>query len=213
MFRNRPTGFLMSIRRFVANTAGVAMIEFAALVPLMALMALGTFEVGRSVIVHKRFQRAVAMVGDLIAREQFLDNQNSTAKTPEQETLDNLDGIMDAAEQVMWPYDTAPLKIGVMQIFAPAANPNNTSIVWRYQHHSMSIPTCGSNKSMPATGMIVGNSYAILVEAEYKYTSVLKNFMPYDFSNKPFKDTVANSPRNNCVQYASRACNAACPTP
>ncbi|MFN0218524.1 MAG: TadE/TadG family type IV pilus assembly protein [Hyphomicrobium sp.] len=206
MTRQKYTGFLMPLRRFAGRSDGVAMIEFAALAPLMAIMALGTFEVGRGVVVHKRFQRAVAMVGDLVAREQVL-------KTTIPEAQDELAGIMRAAEHVIWPYDIAPLRIGVMQIFAPAANPNNTSIVWRYQHHSMSIPSCGSNKSMPATGMIVGNSYAILVEAEYQYTPLLENFFPVDLTNKPFRDTVSNSPRNNCVQYASRACNAACPTP
>ncbi len=90
------------VRRFFVNTAGVAMIEFAFIAPLLVVMAFGTFEVARSILVHKRFQRATAMVGDLVAREEVLGGNKD-------ESEDQLEGIIKAAEQAMWPYDTAPL--------------------------------------------------------------------------------------------------------
>jgi Flp pilus assembly protein TadG len=204
MPNNPKTGCLTTMRKFIANTAGVAMIEFAFLAPLLVLMALGTFEVGRSIVVHKRFQRAVAMVGDLVAREQFLGTTNTEAQA-------ELAGIVRAAEHVMWPYDAAPLKIAVMQIFAPQANPDSTTVKWTFQHNAAPVATCGTLKAMPSSGMIVGNTYAILIEAEYQYAPAIKNIIPFNWTSRPFKDTVANAPRNNCVEYASRACSSACP--
>ncbi len=61
-----------SVRRFFANSSGVAAVEFAYLAPLLMLMTFGTIEVARALTVHKRFQRATAMVGELIAREESL---------------------------------------------------------------------------------------------------------------------------------------------
>lgn len=198
------TGCLLKLRKFGAATAGVAMIEFAALAPLLVLMALGTFEVGRSIVVHKRFQRAVAMVGDLVAREEFLGTTTTEAQS-------ELQGIIRAAEHVMWPYDAAPLKIAVMQLSAPAANPENTSVKWGFQHNAAAIATCGTSKAMPSTGMIVGGNYAILIEAQYQYAPAIKNIIPFNWTSKPFKDTVVNSPRHSCVRYASRECYDPCP--
>ncbi len=193
-----------TIRRFFVNTAGVAMIEFAFIAPLLVVMAFGTFEVARSILVHKRFQRATAMVGDLVAREEAL-GANTT------ESVNQLKGIVVAAEQAMWPYDTAPLKIGITQIRAAINNAATTTVAWSFSHNGKAVQACPASKAMPTAGMIVAGGYAIMVEAEYQYTPILENFAPITWSGKPFKDTVTNSPRNNCVEYGGIACTGACP--
>lgn len=187
-------------RRFVSNIKGVAVIEFAAIVPLVLLMALGTFEVGRSVMVHKRFQRAIAMVGDLVAREETI-GANAAAAVLE------LDGIVLAAKHVMWPYDTGPLKIAVMQISSPPApDSDKTSVAWSYQSNS-TVKACGELKAMPSAGMIGAGGYAIVVEGEYEYQPVIKNIVPGTWTGKPFKDVVVNSPRHsNCIKFGHPQC-------
>ncbi len=195
-----------TIRRFFVNTAGVAMIEFAFIAPLFVLMALGTFEVGRSIVVHKRFQRATAMVGDLVAREEMLG-------TSKADSVAQLQGIVKAAEHAMWPYSTTPLKLAITQIRAAVGNAATTTVAWSYAHNGMSVSQCPASKAMPATGMIVAGGYAIMVEGEYQYTPVLKDILPFNWTGKPFKDTVTNSPRNNCVEYGGIPCTGACPPP
>lgn len=192
------------IRRFFVNTAGVAMIEFAFIAPLLVVMAFGTFEVARSILVHKRFQRATAMVGDLVAREEALGASPA-------ESVAQLQGIIKAAEHAMWPYDKAPLKMAITQIRAAIGDAANTTVAWSFSHNGKAVQSCPSSKSMPSTGMIVAGGYAIMVEAEYQYTPILQNFAPITWSGKPFKDTVTNSPRNNCVEYGGIACTGACP--
>ena len=51
---------------FKENCAGVAAVEFAYLLPLLIMMTYGVIEASRAVMMHKRFQRSVAMVGDLV---------------------------------------------------------------------------------------------------------------------------------------------------
>lgn len=89
------------LQSFLDNRNGVAAIEFAFLCPILMLMTFGTFEMTRAVVVHKRFQRATAMVGDLVAREQQLGTTPSNAP-------DAFDGIMRSIGQVMAPYSVSP---------------------------------------------------------------------------------------------------------
>ena len=194
------------LKRFHTNVAGAALIEFAFLAPLMLIITFGTFEVGRSIVVHKRFQRAAAMVGDLVAREQQLGTNTTEAKAA-------LNGIVTAAERVMAPYDSTAFRVGIMSVRSATNNANNTTVTWSYSpaKHNLSVAQCPQTKALPSTGMIETNSHAIIVEAEYLYTPIFTDLItwlvPFNWENRVFKDTVTNAPRNGCVQYGSHACN------
>ena len=68
------TGYNFTLKRPLASFArdrkGVAAVEFAYIAPLLILALFGTIEVSRAVLMHKKFQRVSAMVGDLVSREQ-----------------------------------------------------------------------------------------------------------------------------------------------
>lgn len=196
----KRTGVLMKLRLFRSSGSGVAMIEFAALVPLMVLLAFGTFEVGRSIVIHKRFQRATAMISDLIARETVLST--TTAANAQAQ----LDGIMRAGEQVMFPFSKTPLKIGVMQVLA--SSDTDTTVQWSYKYNGGTASACDAAKAQPTSGMVITNNYAIIVEAEYQYTPVLKDILPFVWTDKPFKEVVANATRDICVHWVGNGCKA-----
>jgi Flp pilus assembly protein TadG len=173
------------VRSFTAATAGVALIEFAAIAPLLMLMTFGTLEIGRAIMVHKRFQRATAMVGDLVAREKCV-------------TAVDLTGIARAAGHVMWPYDTAPLKFRVHSISIPSnAGPNESVgiVEWGWAHNGMSKSEAGDPKSLPSAGLVVAGNTGVMVEAEYDYTPLLLNLIPAVSTTRSYVDTVVNAPR------------------
>ena len=197
--------FPRSLRRFGVNTAGVAAIEFAYLAPLLILATFGTFEVARAVLMHKRFQRVSAMVGDLVAREQQIGTNVNQARA-------EMDGIMASAQHVMKPFSTTTLKVSVMAIRAKSDDATKTKIEWSYGFQGGAEPAQCANKGMPATGMITQGNAAIMVEAQYTYTPLLANLVP-GFSNAiTWKDTITHSPRNSCVDYAGQNCVLNCPS-
>jgi len=106
---------LEALRR---NQSGVAAIEFAMLAPLLMLMTWGTLEIARGVMTHKRFQRVVAMVGDLVAREKQLGTTSTEAKA-------ELAGIMESAKNVMLPFSTTPLKVAILSVRSSPNPPNS----------------------------------------------------------------------------------------
>ena len=201
--QSRPRYFLR-LARFARDKKGVATIEFAFLIPLLMLMAFGTFEIGRAVIVHKRLQRATDMVADLVAREEKLG-------TTVQEAKDELAGIMRAAEHSMFPYATAPLKMGVMSVRASIALPVTTTVEWSYKYHNKTgVPLCPAPKTMPQTGMIQPGNAVIMVESEYLYTPLLTNIIPGLVGPMTIKDSMIYAPRNACVDVAGHNCAGGC---
>ena len=179
--------------------AGVAAVEFAYLLPVLIMMTYGVIEASRAVMMHKRFQRSVAMVGDLVAREETIGDSASTAKA-------QMDGIMKAAEHIMRPYDISSLKVGVTAVQADPNNASITKVAWSYPYMSYPVLACNATKAMPASGMITKGNSAILVEAEYIYKPILTNLVPGFKLSMQWKDQIAHAPRSRCPDYAGKNC-------
>ena len=187
---------------FKENCAGVAAVEFAYLLPLLILMTYGVIEASRAVMMHKRFQRSVAMVGDLVSRKQAIGDTDA-------QSTDELDGNLKSAEHTMQPYSAASLKMGVTAIQADAANASSTRVAWSFPYNGYPVQACNALKSMPAANMITKGNSAILVEAEYTYKPILSSLVPGFNAAIKWTDTIAHAPRGRCPNYAGNDCK--CP--
>jgi Flp pilus assembly protein TadG len=194
----------LALRRFSHNAHGVAAIEFAYLAPLLILATFGTFEVSRAVMMHKRFEKATAMVGDLVAREQALGTDATSAQA-------ELAGIMQSALHAMEPFDTSTLQVGVMSLRAKSTDATNTKIEWSYPFQGASVPAQCATQAMPASGMITAGNAAIVVQTKYTYKPLLANIIPGFSTSMQWNDTITHSPRNSCVNYAGTNCVLSCP--
>ena len=188
------------LHQFKDNCAGVAAVEFAYLLPLLILMTYGVLETSRGVMMHKRFQRSVAMVGDLVAREETIGDDAQAANA-------EMGGLMKAAENAMRPYATASLKMGITAIEADPNNATITKVAWSYSHNGYTTAACGATKAMPAAGMITKGNSAILVEAQYTYTPILTNLVPGFKVSLQWNDQIANTPRSRCPNFAGKNCD------
>lgn len=193
------------IRGFLDDVSGIAAVEFAYIAPLLMLMTFGTFEISRALIVNKRFQRATAMVGDLVSREEQLGATYPEAKAA-------LDGIMLSAQHVMEPYTSTPFRIAITQLRASSSDPKNTNVEWSYSYNGMPVTKCPLAKNMPAWNMITKGNAAIVVEAQYQYTPLLTNIIPNLIKQMNWSDTMAFSPRYGSVFYGQAMQNTVCPT-
>ena len=193
------------IRGFLADVSGIAAVEFAYIAPLLMLMTFGTFEISRALIVHKRFQRATAMVGDLVSREEQLGATYPEAKAA-------LDGIMLSAQHVMEPYTSTPLRMAITQLRASSSDAKKTNVEWSYSYNGMPVTNCPLAKNMPAWDMITKGNAAIVVEAQYQYTPLLTNIIPNLIKQMNWSDTMAFSPRYGSVFYGQATQNTVCPT-
>ncbi len=189
----------LRVHVFKENCAGVAAVEFAYLLPLLIMMTYGVIEASRAVMMHKRFQRSVAMIGDLVSREEQIGDSDAAATA-------EMDGMMKAAEHIMKPYDISTLKMGVTAIQADPNNATITKVAWSYPYKGYPVLACNAPKAMPASGMITKGNSAILVEAEYMYKPILTGLVPgFDVAIK-WQDQIAHAPRGRCPNWAGKDC-------
>ena len=190
---------VIRLHLFKENCAGVAAVEFAYLLPLLIMMTYGVFEASRAVMMHKRFQRSVAMIGDLVAREETIGTSVASGNT-------EMAGMMKAAEQAMYPYDISTLRIGITAIQADINNAAITTVAWSYPYNGYSVSSCSSPKAMPAPGMITKGNAAVLVEGEYMYKPLLTGLVPGFDATFKWEDKIAHAPRGRCPNYAGKDC-------
>lgn len=79
---------------FIRNRRGVAMVEFAMILPVLMLLAAGSFEVARYALIMQKLDRIVATLSDLVAR--------SGSETMSATQISN---IMDSAFFMAQPFD------------------------------------------------------------------------------------------------------------
>ncbi len=89
-----PSRMISFFRKFKKDQDGVALVEFAMLLPLLMLLAAGSFEVGRYALLTQKRDRIAATVGDLVARAEAL-------------TAAEIDNLFNATDFLARPFDFA----------------------------------------------------------------------------------------------------------
>lgn len=194
--------------RLIHDSRGVAAVEFAFVLPILAIMLLGTVEVARAVDADRRFGNATAMTTDLVAREQQLTDAD-------------LDGMMQAIQHMMRPYESNTLSLGVVAVRAPMVAGEQPLVEWSYSHNGKPVPAKCSTYSLPPD-LISPGSRVIIVESAYNFAPMFVNW-----TENPLSDNISNgfiswadkatlTPRSDCVHNAthetsSSRCDFSCP--
>jgi Flp pilus assembly protein TadG len=182
-----------SARRLAYDKRGNAAVEFAMLAPLLTLTLLGTIEMSRAINMDREFNQATDMMGDLVAREQFLGTSQSDA-------LANLNAMVASVQEVMQPYDTSSLALGIFSVQASPTNANDTRVVWSYSYNGKSVPSKCQSYTLPA-GLVPVGASVIVVESNYTFTPIFSNAIPGWSGNILWNGKSFHSPRNSCVDY------------
>ncbi|MBA4174129.1 MAG: hypothetical protein C0511_16105 [Hyphomicrobium sp.] len=195
-------------KRIATDSSGVAAVEFAFVLPILAVMLLGTVEVARAVDADRRFGNATAMTTDLIAREQEIDTAD-------------LDGMMQAITHLMRPYDAATLSLGVIAVRAPITVGQQPRVEWSYSHNGKTVPAKCATYALP-NNLVSPGGRVIVVETTYQFAPLFVNW-----DENPLTDSLSNgtitwndqallTPRSDCVHNSSQQtsasrCDFSCP--
>jgi hypothetical protein len=159
---------MMEKRRLLRSQSGVALIEFAFVLPLLILILLGTIELARYAIIHQKLDKTANAMADFVT-------QRTTVSVPV------LDGFADAVPQIMEPYAfTGSLIFTSVAFFSsplpPCTGANVSCITW--QHTAMGgassqIGSPGGNATLPGGYEVLQGQNAIAAELFYNYTPIL----------------------------------------
>jgi Flp pilus assembly protein TadG len=191
-------GLVRLYRRFIASTRGVVAIEFAAILPVLLIILLATFDGGRAIVVYMKVRSATYVLASVT-------NQYSTA-LPIQSA--NMTGIMNATTAVLAPYSNTPLTAVISELKIAATKATTATVRWSAAQNGTAL-AAGATVNLP-TGISASTNtcgtypcYLILAQVSYIYTPVFGYFASGGIT---LSDKAYATPRSsNCVPYALQA--------
>ena len=191
-------GLVRLYRRFIASTRGVVAIEFAAILPVLLIILLTTFDGGCAIAVYMKVRSATYVLASVT-------NQYSTA-LPIQSA--NMTGIMNATTAVLAPYSNTPLTAVISELKITATKATTATVRWSAAQNGTALAS-GATVNLP-TGISASTNtcgtypcYLILAQVSYTYTPVFGYFASGGIT---LSDTAYATPRSSqCVPYALQA--------
>jgi Flp pilus assembly protein TadG len=180
-------------RRFRRNRDGVAIIEFAMIVPILVIMLIGTAEVSRAIAADRRFAQVTAMIADLVAREEEIKASDMTA-------------IYAIVDQIMGAYGDGTLKVSLLPVMMDPKKPGTAKVYPKtgnrpgYQGGAVPAqcsPLVIDAKLAPAGGTVV------IVDTSFTYKPLLTGYL---LNTMEWSDRAVATPRHSCVDFDNDDC-------
>lgn len=170
------------LRRFGKSTRGIAAVEFAMILPVLATIFLASFDGGRAIATYMKVRAATYALA-------AITNQYSTIQSTD------MTSITGATSVIMAPYPSAPAVITITQI--AISNKGQATVSWSYSQGGTALAP-GSSVTVP-TNLAVANTYLIFAQVSYTFTPV---FGFFGSGGITFSDNLYVTPRvSNCINY------------
>jgi Flp pilus assembly protein TadG len=157
-------GICARLRR---NEGGIALVEFALVLPVLMTLFYGTIEVTRYILISQKVEKLAHSVADLTAQSAVT-------------TTASLNQVMAAASDIMSPYSmTTNGKVIISSLYRPAGVAN-ASINWRYEGGgsyaaSSMLGAVGDAPAMPAGFTFDERENVISAEVYYEFSPMISN--------------------------------------
>ncbi|MBK8007341.1 MAG: pilus assembly protein [Rhizobiales bacterium] len=144
----------MKLARFAGDKRGVSAVEFAIILPFMAMLYLGGTALTQAIIVKRKVVLVAHTVGDLVARDNSMTDAEVTA-------------VFDAAKAVFAPYAWN----GLLKIKLSSVNIN-----------AAGTATVGWGEALQDTARANNSSVTLPVGLNTPNTSIIWAEVTYDFT-------------------------------
>lgn len=157
-------------RSLIASRRGNAVLEFAFAVPVLALISLNTFELGRYALAHLKMYNAASSTADLASRDETLSSAQ-------------INDILSAAQHIVRPFDLTD--DGTVIITGVSADVDNApEVFWQYSGAgslgatSEVGTTVGDPANIPSEVPIRAQETIIVAEVFYRYRPMFIDLIP-----------------------------------
>jgi Flp pilus assembly protein TadG len=184
--------WLLRLRRQIAalrsNNSGLAAVEFAMIIPLMAMMFIGTNEFSAGVAIDRKVTIMARTLSDLTS-------QNTDV------TDDKFTNFFNAGKSVMTPYSATPVQGTITELYIDSKT-LKARVQWS---KGAEAHTPGDIIEIP-DALKIGGTYLIYSEVKYKYVPSVAWFINKT-SGITLSDVTYTRPRQGlCVKYKTSEC-------
>ena len=175
-------------RELLGNNGGLAAIEFAMIIPVMAVLFVGTNEFSSGVAVDRKVTLMARTLSDLTS-------QNTTV------TDNQLTNFFNASTAIMTPYASSPVKATISELYV-----DPTTLQARVQWSKGAVQRAKGSVVAVPTALQIGGTYLIYGEVSYKFVPSVAWFIN-KVDGITLSDTTFTRPRQSlCVLYDTTVC-------
>lgn len=155
---------LRLLRRFAADRQGIALVEFAAVLPVLVLMLFGGFETTRYILLQLKLDRTATSVADLVSQLEGVSEAQIT-------------DIYSAAGDIMQPFDIGGEgRVIISNVYRPDSDP--AVVQWQRMSSgglasTSQIGAEGADATLPNGLSLAVGEDVIVAEAFYQYNPAL----------------------------------------
>ena len=175
------------------NNSGLAAIEFAMIIPIMAALLVGTNEFAAGVAVDRKVTIMARTLSDLTSQNTAISDTQLT-------------NFFNAGKSIMTPYDASPVQGTITELWI-----HPTTLKARVQwSKGATVHNKGDIIEIP-DALKIANTYLIFSEVKYKFKTSVAWFINKEYGNT-LTDVSYTRPRQGlCVVYPAPAQGAAMP--
>jgi Flp pilus assembly protein TadG len=199
----------MLVRRYADSRDGVAAIEFAMIVPVLAIMFIGAVELSQAITVDRRVTQVASSTADLVARAEKQIAQNE------------ITDIMKVGGYILKPYAETPVQIVIRNVTSSPTNATVAKQSWSCTYKGAGqTQTCACSStaySLPAN-LVSTNDSVVISEVTYSYKPLIFDYFmkqgaPAGGSGTyTLAETIYLKPRGQAAMLL-QANNTPCPSP
>ncbi|WP_319530575.1 TadE/TadG family type IV pilus assembly protein [uncultured Cohaesibacter sp.] len=166
-----------NIRPFAKDSEGVAIVEFALILPLFALLIVATWEATNAIAVKRKSTAAAAIIADLATQGNSLSSSDWSK-------------LSSIFEKAMYPYTNYTRRVNLIGLKVDANKKVSVAC-------SFGTTLLDAN-SLP-DGLVIANSFYMMAATEVDYTVLYAGKGLYGgqqgFTNMTFRDDAVFAPR------------------
>jgi Flp pilus assembly protein TadG len=176
----------------LGNNSGLAAVEFAMIIPLMAALFIGTYEFSAGFAIKRKVTLMARTLSDLTS-------QNTTVSDTQ------LTNFFKASKAIMTPYSSAEVKGKITALYVDP-DTKKARVQWSERSEESVVPhKAGDIIDIPEALRIAG-TYLILSEVSYNYIPSVAWFINKQ-DGIELKDHSLTRPRQGlCVMYKTAVC-------
>jgi len=203
--------------RWRSDARGIAAVEFAFIVPLMAVMFIGAVELSQVITINRRVDQVSSATADLVARWSPASGAASANGITQTEITD----VMKSGGYIMAPYSQNPLQITIRSVMSSPTSATSTKLWWSCTFNgtgsALSCSCANSSLTVPS-GLLGLLDDIVISQATYAYKPLVFDYFMKKggggTSNGTYtlSETTYLKPRNGNVNFVPTS-GSPCPTP